>query len=396
MLPDLTAGLNQDPNGKTLLSTDAVANRRLHVSSSGVIDAYSGSGGPLHPTGIDQDHPELGAITIRLANATCSTDYLDTPNGGGVYKVWVTPAADFVGDPTLVDNICGNGCFHGFVPSKSKTDSFKVVPTTATFCLKVVKQLANGDGTFSPGFGTRCYPLRLLLSSVNRQSISSCLSIAANSGPPPSGSLLPAGSWPEWPWRDCGPKHRLQRSPRTSGSDWQPPPLTRGDEGRFWSALRGGLAAYPATSAAPRRIKCGACLATSAKNAPGSSGARRISESRPMRTATRLPSMGPRELSPTKVMAVYGIAQRVSPARTRKASGAVTYSWGRAISNRTSSTGPPIQRLPPAARTPTTYRMAANSHTSTFDLCLICLFVKGGRVTYPARCYLSVTRCVCS
>ena len=146
-----------DPNGQTLLSTDAVANRSLHVNSSGVIDAYSGSGGPLHPTGIDQDHPELGAITIRLANATCGlantpspTDYLDTPNGGGVYKVWVTPAADFVGDPTLVDNICGKGCFHGFVPSKSKTDNFKVVPTTATFCLKVVKQVANGDGTFSP------------------------------------------------------------------------------------------------------------------------------------------------------------------------------------------------------------------------------------------------------
>ena len=147
-----------DPNGQTLLSTDAVANRRLHVSSSGVIDSYSGSGGPLHPTGMDQDHPELGAITIRLANATCPTDYLDTPNGGGVYKVWVTPAADFVGDPTLVDNICGNGCFHGFVPSKSKTDNFKVVPTIATFCLKVVKQLANGDGTFSPGFG---WPMQL-------------------------------------------------------------------------------------------------------------------------------------------------------------------------------------------------------------------------------------------
>jgi|ERR1017187_5613405 hypothetical protein len=46
-----------DPNGQTLLSTDVVANRRLHVSSSGVIDAYSGLGGPLHPTGIDQDHP---------------------------------------------------------------------------------------------------------------------------------------------------------------------------------------------------------------------------------------------------------------------------------------------------------------------------------------------------
>jgi hypothetical protein len=146
-----------DPNGKTLLSTDVVANRRFHVSSAGVIDAYSGNGGPVHPTGVDQDHPELGAITIRLANSTCPTDYLDTPNGGGVYKVWVTPVADFVGDSTLVDNICGNGCFHGFVPSKSKTDNFKVVPTIPTFCLTVMK-LVDNNGVVSPGLN---WPMQL-------------------------------------------------------------------------------------------------------------------------------------------------------------------------------------------------------------------------------------------
>jgi hypothetical protein len=148
-----------DPNGQTLLSTDTVANRQLHVSTNGVIDAYSGTGGPLHPTGTDQDHPELGAITIRLANASCpKDDYLDTPNGGGVYKVWVTPAADFVGDPTLVDNSCGNGCFHGFVPSKSKTDNFKVMPTTATFCLTVIKQLVDSNGVITPGLN---WPMQL-------------------------------------------------------------------------------------------------------------------------------------------------------------------------------------------------------------------------------------------
>lgn len=147
-----------DPNGQTLLSTDVVTNRRLHVSSSGVIDAYTGFGGAGHPTGIDMDHPELGAITVRLANATCPTDYLDTPNGGGVYKVWVTPVADFAGDPTLVDNPCGNGCFHGFVPSKSKTDNFKVTPTTATFCLKVVKQLVDTNGGVTSGFS---WPMQL-------------------------------------------------------------------------------------------------------------------------------------------------------------------------------------------------------------------------------------------
>jgi hypothetical protein len=142
-----------DPNGQTLLSTDAVSNRQFHVSSSGVIDAYTGTGGPLHPTGIDQDHPELGAITIRLANATCPTDYLDSPNNGGVYKVWVTPVADFAGIASNVDNDCGKGCYHGFVPSKSKTDNFKVVPTTATFCLTLVKQLVDNNGGIAPGPG---------------------------------------------------------------------------------------------------------------------------------------------------------------------------------------------------------------------------------------------------
>jgi hypothetical protein len=128
-----------------------VSNRQVHVSSSGVIDGYTGVGDAPHPVGIDQDHPELGAITVRLANATCPADFLDSPNGGGVYKVWVTPASDFVGDVTKVDNACGNGCFHGFVPSKSKTDNFKVVATTATFCLTMVKQLVDGE-QITPGF----------------------------------------------------------------------------------------------------------------------------------------------------------------------------------------------------------------------------------------------------
>jgi hypothetical protein len=62
-----------DPNGSTLLSTDPVSNRRFTVTG-GVITAYTGT----HPTGVSQDHPELGAITIRLANTGCPTDFLNT------------------------------------------------------------------------------------------------------------------------------------------------------------------------------------------------------------------------------------------------------------------------------------------------------------------------------
>ena len=139
-----------DPSGKTLLSTDPVSNRRFQVLG-GVIIAYTGVGGPIHPTGISQDHPELGSITIQLANTDCPADYLDTPNEGGVYKVWATPVGDFVGNPANVDNDCGGGCFHGFQPSKSKTDNFKVEPTTATFCLTAVKEFPTGfDDEFFP------------------------------------------------------------------------------------------------------------------------------------------------------------------------------------------------------------------------------------------------------
>ena len=141
-----------DPSGQTLLSTDVVNNRRFHVSTDGVITAYTGTGGPAHATGFDLVHPELGAITISLANTGCPADYLNTTNNGGVYKVWVTPVVSFVGDPSLVDNACGNGCSHGFASSASKTDNFKVKAVTATFCLSVAKQLVDpATGAIYPG-----------------------------------------------------------------------------------------------------------------------------------------------------------------------------------------------------------------------------------------------------
>ena len=141
-----------DPSGKTLLSTDVASNRKFLVTN-GVIVAYTGVGGPVHPTGYDQDHPELGAITIRVANAGCPGDYLDSPNGGGTYKVWVTPAADFAGDATSVDSDCGKGCFHGFVPAKSKTDNFHAQTGGGTFCLTLWKRLIDGEGVEAPGAG---------------------------------------------------------------------------------------------------------------------------------------------------------------------------------------------------------------------------------------------------
>lgn len=138
------------PNGQILLSTDPVSNRRFQVSG-GVIVAYTGIGGPVHPVGLDQVHPELHAITIQLANARCPSDFLDSPNNGGEYKAWVTPVSSFSGDPTLVDNPCGPGCYHGFTPSQTKTDNFKAALGTPTFCITVQTSVPGPDGiTFVP------------------------------------------------------------------------------------------------------------------------------------------------------------------------------------------------------------------------------------------------------
>jgi archaellum component FlaF (FlaF/FlaG flagellin family) len=70
-----------------------------------------------HDLGWDIDH---NALTIQLM------PYKDTPNKGGVYKVWATPIEEFDGDPTKVDNGYKPGYFHGFIPRYSKTDNFKV------------------------------------------------------------------------------------------------------------------------------------------------------------------------------------------------------------------------------------------------------------------------------
>jgi len=93
-----------DPSGKTLLSTDAITARRVTLDEGIIIAAFN------HDTGIDADH---GALTVQLM------PYLDTPNPGGEYKVWLTPVANYTGED-------GHGAKHGFVPRYSKTDNYKV------------------------------------------------------------------------------------------------------------------------------------------------------------------------------------------------------------------------------------------------------------------------------
>lgn len=115
--PDDAAGLPAgtysyqvtDPSGKTLLSTDAVSCRQATVDASGVFQSVAASGACAHQTGTDG---EDAGITVQLF------PYDDTPNNGGVYKVWVSPT-------DLLDcDAPGNK--HCFVPGFSKTDNFKV------------------------------------------------------------------------------------------------------------------------------------------------------------------------------------------------------------------------------------------------------------------------------
>ena len=115
--PDDAAGLPAgtysfqvtDPSGKTLLSSDDVSCRQFTVDDSGVIQSVVPAGGCEHATGTDG---EDAGITVQLF------PYDDTPNNGGVYKVWVSP--------TELLDCDAPGNKHCFVPRYSKTDNFKV------------------------------------------------------------------------------------------------------------------------------------------------------------------------------------------------------------------------------------------------------------------------------
>lgn len=130
--PQTAAGLDDgryvfqvtDPSGKVLLSTDPARCRQFDVAL-GVISAVVDTDCE-HLTGTDVDH---NATTVQLF------PYLDTPNNGGVYKVWVSFLNDFLAGCAslgVADGLsavdCGGvgGNRHGFVPRHSKTDNFKV------------------------------------------------------------------------------------------------------------------------------------------------------------------------------------------------------------------------------------------------------------------------------
>lgn len=111
-----------DPSGKTLLSQDAAQCRQFTVTGGVISDvAPAVAAGCAHEFNNNSGSGESGNNTVQLI------PYKDTPNNGGVYKAWATPVANYQCDLKVVD--CGytaGSNVHGFVPSDSKTDNFKV------------------------------------------------------------------------------------------------------------------------------------------------------------------------------------------------------------------------------------------------------------------------------
>jgi len=102
-----------DPSGKVLLSNDNIEARRFEVATDGTGKKYV-----IYPLG-GNPAPHIVCndfINGNLTIALCPFD--DTPNNGGVYKLWITRVSDY--------NPSDPHARFGFIPAYCKTDNFKV------------------------------------------------------------------------------------------------------------------------------------------------------------------------------------------------------------------------------------------------------------------------------
>ncbi|HEX6031144.1 MAG TPA: hypothetical protein VFY90_06915 [Tepidiformaceae bacterium] len=131
-----------DPSGKKLLSTDAARCRQFTVADGVITGVVAQLDGCEHDTGTDIDH---NATTVQLM------PYDDTPNPGGVYKVWVTFLADFPVACLATVDCSAAGTKHGFDTGHTKTDNFKVGRQNGVVEIDTLFfQDTNGDGHKDP------------------------------------------------------------------------------------------------------------------------------------------------------------------------------------------------------------------------------------------------------
>jgi hypothetical protein len=133
-----------DPSGSVKLSSDNILNRMLQVVGGRVFGHVDNPGFPGHVDGTF--NATNGSIPVQLF------PFADTPNTGGVYKVWLIPIGDY--EDTQAGNAAEN---FGFKSGNTKTDNFKVIepgdpPPPVQSLIKGSKFYdLNHDGERNPG-----------------------------------------------------------------------------------------------------------------------------------------------------------------------------------------------------------------------------------------------------
>jgi hypothetical protein len=142
-----------DPSGSILLSKDDISCREVTVAGGKItgVPAITPASCTTGLHNLGTTNGANGETPVQLCNpnsAQCPTDFADTPNPGGEYKVWVTPIEDYVG-PT---GSCPTGTNHfGFCDSNTKTDNFKVKQPGVAFVVVCKFNDLNGNGVQDSG-----------------------------------------------------------------------------------------------------------------------------------------------------------------------------------------------------------------------------------------------------
>jgi hypothetical protein len=118
-----------DASGATLLS----GSPRTFTASGGVIVSADGASSPGSPT-------SCGSLVVSLA------PFDRAPKGIGNYRLWVTPSGE------LQTSSCGAGCFFGFLPTFSTTETFAVKEDSR--CRTIASPASSSPTRIRTAFGT--------------------------------------------------------------------------------------------------------------------------------------------------------------------------------------------------------------------------------------------------